>query len=134
MKKLLLSIVSTLLFVHFVSAQVGIGTENPSPSTQLEVASKDRGILIPRVSLTSSTDKTTVLGGKYENSLLVFNTSSVGDVTPGYYYWFETKWHKITTTTETASLEETVTTLTETFPGVFVYTSENGTVTTIDIP
>ena len=40
--------------------RVGIGTQNPKSSAALEVASSNKGFLPPRVSLTSTTDVTTV--------------------------------------------------------------------------
>ncbi|MEA9414764.1 hypothetical protein [Flavobacterium sp. PL02] len=91
-----------LLFVlgcYSAYSQVGIGTLTPSTSSQLEVFASDRGILIPRVTLTSSTDATTIKNGNVE-SLLVFNTATVSDIKPGYYYWYEGKWNRITISSE----------------------------------
>ncbi len=44
------------------------------------------GLLIPRVALTGTTDATTIAGTE-ATSLLVYNTATAGDVTPGFYYW-----------------------------------------------
>lgn len=60
----------------------------------LDVASSNKGVLIPRVSLTSTADISTIVSPA--TSLLVYNTSTIGtppnNVSPGYYYWTGTKW------------------------------------------
>ena len=86
-----------LLFVlggYAAYSQVGIGTSMPNGSSQLEVVADDKGILIPRIRLTSTTDNLTIQHGNV-NSLLVFNTSTIADVKPGYYYWYDNKWNRI---------------------------------------
>nr|MBU3861780.1 hypothetical protein [Flavobacterium sp. MC2016-06] len=87
-----------VLGAYSAYSQVGIGKLYPDTSSQLEVFATDKGILIPRVKLESSTDKKTIHldeGKNYENSLLVFNTETVADVKPGYYYWYVNSWHRI---------------------------------------
>ena len=59
-------------------------------SALLDVSSTNKGVLIPRIALTGSTDNTTIPGAA--TSLLVYNTSTVADVTTGYYYWSGTAW------------------------------------------
>ncbi|MDC0380635.1 hypothetical protein OAM52_03080 [Flavobacteriaceae bacterium] len=85
---------STILFSSGLYSQVGIGTPQPNPSSQLEVVAIDRGVLLPQVPLTSSTDTQTIINGNIE-SLLVYNTSTVLDITPGYYYWDGAKWNRL---------------------------------------
>lgn len=74
-------------------SQVGIGTNNPDPSAQLHVQAANRGVLIPNVKLTSTIVASPVINPA--NSLLVFNTETASDVTPGYYYWYDNKWNRI---------------------------------------
>ncbi|SFI79979.1 hypothetical protein, partial [Myroides guanonis] len=93
MKKRLLT-VAFLMGALGAYSQVGIGTTNPNKSSQLEVVAKDKGILIPQIALKSSTDKTTITHGNI-TSLLVWNTNTIADITPGYYYWYENKWMRI---------------------------------------
>src|SRR5690606_11307825 len=111
MKKRLLT--AALLLVGTATySQVGIGTLTPNNSAQLDVVAKDKGILIPRVSLTSTTDVTTVANAKsnrYENSLLVFNTSTQNDITPGYYYWYVNKWMRIVNDDDVKALDTNTT-------------------------
>src|SRR5690625_1874795 len=128
MNRLLLSIIVSLFFVQIASAQLGIGTDAPDSSSLLEVVSPDRGILIPRVELESTTDQVTITNGNV-NSLMVFNTQTINDVSPGYYYWYVDKWFKIASTSD-----EFITTLIDNEDGTYLYTSEDGTQTLIDIP
>ncbi|BDU26932.1 hypothetical protein FLGSB24_36760 [Flavobacterium sp. GSB-24] len=74
--------------------QVGIGTVSPNPSSQLDIVSENKGILIPRVSLTGITDSKTIANGNI-NGLLVFNTGTTEDTQPGFYYWYADKWIRI---------------------------------------
>ena len=75
-----------LLFIVSISikAQVGIGTNSPNGSSMLEINATNKGVLIPRVTLTGSTDATTI--ATPATSLLVYNTATTSDVVPGYYY------------------------------------------------
>jgi len=61
----------------------------PDPSAMLDVQADDKGLLIPRVALTSTTDQSTIASPV--TSLLVYNTNTASDVVPGFYYW-EAKW------------------------------------------
>lgn len=80
-----------LLISVFGYSQVGIGTPTPNKSAELEILSANKGILIPRIALKSIDDATTIEEGNI-NSLLIFNTTDEGDLTPGYYYWYENRW------------------------------------------
>ncbi|PXV58844.1 hypothetical protein CLV62_14324 [Dysgonomonas alginatilytica] len=76
------------------SAQVGINTESPDPSAILDIVSSNKGILIPRVELTSIDMNLDGLSGQAEG-LLVYNTGSV--LAKGYYYWNGSEWTNIET-------------------------------------
>lgn len=67
---------------------VGVGTSTPAASAKLDVTSTNSGVLIPRVALTMTTAAGPVAAPA--NSLLVYNTATVADVTPGFYYWSST--------------------------------------------
>ncbi|MFB9052113.1 hypothetical protein ACFFVB_03380, partial [Formosa undariae] len=91
MKKILLLLI--LFTAHVTYSQVGIGTDMPNSSTQLEIVSSNKGVLIPQVPLTSLTDQTTISAGNIE-SLLVYNTNTSTGISPGYYYWYQDRWVK----------------------------------------
>ncbi|MBC7412407.1 MAG: hypothetical protein H7331_08125 [Bacteroidia bacterium] len=73
---------------------IGVNTLTPDGSAIMDISHSSRGLLIPRLPLTSTTDVTTIVSPAL--SLLVFNTATAGvspnDVTPGYYYWNSIKW------------------------------------------
>ncbi|MCL7762812.1 hypothetical protein MPF19_05240 [Polaribacter sp. Z014] len=60
-------------------SQVGINTTTLDPSAILDVTSIDKGVLVPRINLTSTLDITTITSPL--TSLLIFNTATVADVT-----------------------------------------------------
>jgi hypothetical protein len=105
MKRFLLVSVIFLLMDFASRAQnnVGINDDNSAAkaSAMLDVYSTTKGMLIPRIALTVSTTAAPVTSP--EASLLVYNTATAGDVTPGYYYWNGTsKWVRLTAGTDPA--------------------------------
>jgi len=88
------------LFQFFSYAQnVGINNSGATPniSALLDIdaaPANDKGILIPRIGLTQ-TSSNAPIGAGVATSLLVYNTASLNDVTPGYYYWDSTKWVRL---------------------------------------
>ena len=90
-------------------AQQGFGTNRPDKSSAVEIKSPNKGLLIPRVSLTSSTDVTTIVAPA--NSLLIYNEKAVSnELHEGYYYWnaSKNKWISFST-----SLNQDKTTVTQ---------------------
>jgi hypothetical protein len=73
-----------IILTTSIKAQVGIGTNSPNESSKLEINATNKGVLIPRLTLTGSTDATTI--ATPATSLLVYNTATTSDVVPGYYY------------------------------------------------
>ena len=70
------------------------GTASDS-SAMLDISSSSKGLLIPRVALTSADDLTTVLNPA--TSLLVFNTNaSMVNGAVGFWYFSGTKWEQLT--------------------------------------
>ncbi|MBX7225440.1 MAG: hypothetical protein K1X55_05375 [Chitinophagales bacterium] len=90
-----------LSIINTINAQnnVGIGTNNPDGTSKLDITATDKGLLPPRVALTSLVTTTPILNGAgtaattadMPNGLIVFNTNTAGtapnNVVPGYYYW-----------------------------------------------
>lgn len=87
--------IASILFLSIgeALAQEGFGTPVPDKSAVIDLVSERRGLLIPRVALVSTTNNTSPIDSP-ANSLLVYNTASNSEVTPGYYYWSEAngKW------------------------------------------
>jgi len=79
-------------------AQIGIGTNDPQAA--IDVSSSNTGMLIPRVSLGSVTDDTTVTipdAVGVRTSTLVFNDGNDGLQPAGFYYWNGTSWLNLAT-------------------------------------
>lgn len=91
---------SAVLFSTVMSAQVKIGGTDgiPNASAMLEVQSTNKGILLPRVALTSTTAFAPLAA--HVAGMTVYNTATAGDVTPGQYYNDGTKWNKIANSTD----------------------------------
>ncbi|MGV8814425.1 MAG: hypothetical protein ACOH2D_09980, partial [Gelidibacter sp.] len=98
-------------------AQLGIGTALPNPSAELDVVSSNKGILIPRVSLSSINDISTITSGNVE-SLLVYNTNNISGLSPGFYYWANGSWNKLAQQNEITALPKNVTSSNGSITGV----------------
>lgn len=85
------------LFPQQLFAQVGINTDAPANGALLDINSSNKGMLLPRVALTSTADNTTITPSATVG-LLVYNTVIAGalpiQVTPGFYYWNGTQWQR----------------------------------------
>jgi len=90
-RKILFSV--CLVFISLtVFSQVAINSTgaNPDASAGLDVSFTNKGVLIPRIALTSATDNTTI--SSPATSLLVYNTGTGGLSPAGYYYWNGSQW------------------------------------------
>ena len=93
-KQFVFCVVFVINTIH-LSAQTGIGTTSPHASAKLEVNATDKGFLPPRVTLTSSSDNSTIPNPA--TGLLVYNTGTNAGLRAGYYYWNGTDWTTIAT-------------------------------------
>jgi hypothetical protein len=102
--KALLFLFFSVFFCLTNSAQVGIGTTTPDDSSILDITASDKGILVPRVSLSNVTN--TMLDGVNTAStgLLIYNTNPAvtGGSGVGYYYFNSTTWERLTTSTDSS--------------------------------
>jgi hypothetical protein len=68
----------------------------PDNSAALDIRDfTNKGLLIPRIALTSNTDVTTIPSPAL--SLLVYNTGTGGLTPAGYYYWDGSRWVRLVT-------------------------------------
>ena len=104
-----LVILISMLFMFEAKAQVGIGTNAPDASAQLEILSTSKGLLIPRLSI-SQRDAIP----NPANGLLIYQVVN----SPGFYYYNNGQWIKLVNSTD----------LTGTGTGGAVNTILNGTV------
>ncbi|AJH15725.1 hypothetical protein [Myroides profundi] len=100
MKKIYLSIaISFLATAGFAQTKIGVvGKSNPDVNTNaiLELEAENKGLLLPRVALTETT-KANPLNAHVEG-MTVYNTATVADVVPGFYYNDGSKWQQMVTT------------------------------------
>ena len=105
MKKYVLFIVYQLINLSIITLSlqkgyaqsVGINSTGavPDVSAMLDVNHPNKGLLVPRVALTATNVAAPVTTPA--TSLLVYNTATTADVTPGYYYWSGTAWQRLAT-------------------------------------
>jgi len=108
MKKTFLLSLFTLIAVFSFAQNVAINADAtlPNSSAMLDVKSANKGLLIPRVALTGTGDLTTIPSPAI--SLIVYNTTAAGSgitaVTPGFYYWENAKWNRLSPPAITGTL------------------------------
>jgi len=103
-------------------AQYGFGTNAPNENAAVEISSPDKGVLLPRIGLTSSTlFLPGATASTTHSSMLVYNTSTTTSTASGlrgagFYYWTTTApgigfWTRISTgpsLTDSATLDDTL--------------------------
>ncbi len=99
MKNLILLCICTLV-VNTNAQNVGINSTGATPNTSamLDIVASDKGLLIPRVTLSGTGDVTTITGAE-PNGLLVYNTTAAGSGSTAvlantFYFWdaAQSKW------------------------------------------
>lgn len=100
MKKIYLSIaISFLATAGFAQTKIGVvGKSNPDINSNaiLELESENKGLLLPRIALTETTKADPL--SDHVSGMTVYNTATVADVVPGFYYNDGTKWQQMVTT------------------------------------
>ena len=93
--KNIFTLIFAALSVSAFSQNVGINPSGATPnaSAGLDVDFTNMGVLMPRVSLTQTALASPITSPAA--SLVVYNTASVNDVTPGFYYWDGSKWLRL---------------------------------------
>ena len=97
MKKIFLGAIFSLSAAVLLGQNVAVNTTGnaANASAILDIDATNKGLLIPRVTLTQTTSNAPI-GASIVTSLLVYNTATINDVVPGYYYWDGTQWVRAT--------------------------------------
>jgi hypothetical protein len=96
LKSTFFTIILGLVNTVIQAQNIGINPtgSTPNASAMLDVSATDKGMLIPRVSLTSTSDVTTI--SNPATSLLVYNTNAgMNNGSLGFYYWNGNSWIKL---------------------------------------
>jgi len=93
-KQFIKHIILLLLLVVFLNirAQIGIQTDDPHSSAALEIVSTDKGLLIPRVTLSSSLNSPSPVTSPAAG-LLVYNSGANQE--EGFYFWTGAIWNQL---------------------------------------
>ncbi len=85
-------------------SQIKIGNNPTSINTNsvLELESSNKGLLLPRVALSSTASATPL--SAHVSGMTVYNTATVGDVMPGFYYNNGTNWVKMASASDFSNL------------------------------
>lgn len=103
MRKILIIILILVATGNTLFAQKGYGTNAPDQQSVLDLTSSNKGLLIPRVAL-SATNNISPFTATPATSMLVYNTATTGDVTPGFYYYNGSAWVKLSASGDGSSL------------------------------
>ena len=102
-KTYVIGILFISIFYTTIQAQVGIGTINPNNNSLLDInstATDPGGLLFPRMDLTGTGNVAPLAA--HVAGMVVYNTATAGDVTPGYYFNTGSAWARVTTGTTTS--------------------------------
>lgn len=112
------------LFLINANAQVKVGN-NPTtitPSSIFDVESTNKGVIFPRIALTSTTDQSTIAAPAA--GLLVYNTGAAALTYKGYVFWDGALWRKLDGSAISSNTGDAVITASATV-GPLVETTEN---------
>jgi len=97
MKSIKVKLLSVIILIGLVSFQsqaqnnVGIGTNTPDASAELDVKASDKGLLIPRVKLDDASTAAPIISPA--EGLLIYNET--GSEAHGFWYWDGAKWVQV---------------------------------------
>ena len=93
MKKIILTIALAAGLIASAQVKIGDNVDTINASSILELESTTKGVLFPRVALTSTTAFAPLAA--HVAGMTVYNTATAGDVTPGMYTNDGTQWVKL---------------------------------------
>jgi len=85
----------------FAQVKIGNNPKSISKDAVVEMESTNKGMLLPRLTLSSTTNAAPL--SSFVQGMFVFNTATANDVTPGMYYSDGAKWIKVNASTTASS-------------------------------
>lgn len=82
-----------LSFVGNAQVKVSTSASAANPNAMLEIESTNKGLLLPRLALVSTTLSSPLTS--FVKGMVVFDTVTINDITPGMYYSDGIKWIKM---------------------------------------
>jgi hypothetical protein len=92
-KLLMLLVLVTLSQYTYAQVKVSTTASLANPDAMLEIEATNKGLLLPRLSLVSTTLPTPL--GNFVKGMLVYDTATINDITPGVYYSDGSRWIKM---------------------------------------
>lgn len=77
----------------FSQVKIGNNLTIVNPNAILEIESTNKGLLLPRLALAATTNPYPL--GAFVEGMLVYDTATTADITPGLYYCDGTKWVRV---------------------------------------
>ncbi len=91
--------------ISFSQVKIGDNPKSLNPDAMLEIESSNKGVLLPRVSLRSTSSPTPLKN--FTAGMIVYNTSITNELTPGLYYCDGKKWIRANNNTPTSDYVST---------------------------
>ncbi len=95
LRYLIIKVIFSIILLGFsnIYGQIGIQTNNPDGSAILDIVSSDKGLLIPRVTLSNDLSSPSPVSSP-ATGLLVYNIGT--NQQSGFYYWSGNQWLMLT--------------------------------------
>jgi hypothetical protein len=95
MKKIFLTMALALGLMATAQVKIGTDVDNINPASLLELESSTQGVNFPKLALTSTIVAAPLAGGVHVAGMTVYNSNTIGDVTPGLYTNNGAAWVKL---------------------------------------
>jgi len=95
---LLILVAGSLCMPQMLSAQMGLGTNSPSPRSVLDISGTNKGVLIPRIDYNNRPT------GAVESGMLIYVTANGPAGNNRFYYYNGTQWEGVKNTDDAQTL------------------------------
>jgi len=117
MRKIVLTVLALCGLNGVAQVKIGDNATTVNANSLLELESTNKGLLYPRVALIATTLAAPLLD--HEAGMTVYNTATIGDVTPGVYINDGTKWAAFSGSSTTTAAAAAVTAVCNGFTGTY---------------